>query len=93
MAQFTEVNGRDVGDVRVYALSTCGWCKKAKTFLRDNNIKYAFIDVDRLEPKEAEDVRRQQLKHNPAGSFPTIVVNGQCIVGYDEARLNELARR
>ena len=93
MAQFTQVDGRDIGDVRIYALSTCGWCKKAKAFFNDNNIKYAYIDVDRVEPGEADDVRQQQLKHNPAGSFPTIVVDGACIVGYDLDRLNELTRR
>ena len=93
MANFTEVDGRDVGDIKVYALSTCGWCKKAKNFLKENNIKYSYIDVDRLHPDEAEPVRQQQLQHNPAGSFPTIVVNGSCIVGYDESRLSELTRR
>lgn len=93
MAKFTEVDGRDIGDVRIYALSTCGWCKKAKTFFNENHIKYAYIDVDRVEPEEAEDVRKQQLKYNPAGSFPTIVVNGACIVGYDLDRLTDLTRR
>ena len=93
MAKFTEVDGRNIGDIKIYALSTCGWCKKTKTFFNDNNIKYAYIDVDRVDPREAEDVRRQQLKHNPAGSFPTIVVDGACIVGYDLDRLNELKRR
>ncbi len=94
MAKFTEVNGRDVGDIKIYALSTCGWCKKTKSFFNDNNIKYAYIDVDRIEPgEEAEAIRKQQLKHNPAGSFPTIVVDDVCIVGYDLDRLNELTRR
>ncbi len=94
MAHFTEVDGRDIGDVRIYALSTCGWCKKAKAFFNENNIKYAYIDVDRVEPgEEAEAIRQQQLKANPAGSFPTIVVDNVCIVGYDLDRLNELTRR
>lgn len=93
MAQFTEVDGRDIGDIRIYALSTCGWCRKTKNFLKEHNIRYSYIDVDRLSPEEAEPVRKQQMKHNPAGSFPTIVVDGSCIVGYDEARLTELTRR
>jgi glutaredoxin len=93
MAQFIEVDGRDIGDIKIYALSTCGWCKKAKTFFNDNNIKYAYIDVDRVEPTEAEDIRTQQLKHNPAGSFPTIVVDGVGIIGYDLDKLSELLER
>ena len=93
MAQFTEVDGRDIGDIRIYALSTCGWCKKSKSFFNENHLKYAYVDVDRLDPKETEVVRQQQLKHNPSGSFPTIVVGNQCIVGYDEAQLSKLTRR
>ena len=93
MAQFTEVDGRDIGEVRIYALSTCGWCKKAKAFFNENNIRYAYVDVDKVEAAEADDIRQQQKAYNPAGSFPTIVVNGVCIVGYDLDRLNELTRR
>jgi glutaredoxin len=32
--------------VLVYALSTCGWCKQAKNFLKTNGIEYEYIDVD-----------------------------------------------
>jgi hypothetical protein len=49
--------------------------------------------VDRLSPEETDPVRKEQLKHNPAGSFPTIVEDGVCIVGYDEEKLARLARR
>lgn len=91
MADFIKVDGRDVGDIKVYTLSTCGWCKKTKTFLNDRGIKYAYIDVDKLEGHETDAVRRQQLKFNRAGSFPTIVVNDRdCIVGYDEDALTAL---
>ena len=93
MAQFTEVDGRNIGDIKIYTLSTCGWCKKTKSFLNEHKIKYSYIDVDRLGPEEADPVRKQQLKHNPAGSFPTIVVDGGCIVGYDEDELIKLAQR
>jgi len=93
MAQFIEIDGRDIGEIRIYALSTCGWCKKTKNFFNENKIKYAYIDVDRLDPNETEPVRKEQLKHNPAGSFPTIVVDGAAIIGYDEEKLAELVRR
>jgi hypothetical protein len=49
--------------------------------------------VDWLSPEETDPVRKEQLKYNPAGSFPTIVVDGACIVGYDEEKLNRLLGR
>lgn len=91
MADFTQVDGRDIGDIKIYALSTCGWCKKTKTFFNDRGIRYAYIDVDRLEGFETDAIRQQQLKFNRAGSFPTIVINDKdCIVGYDEDALTAL---
>jgi len=92
MADFTKVPGRDKGDIKVFALSTCGWCRKTKAFLSDNDIGYSYIDVDLLTGEEMERVREEQLKYNPAGSFPTIVVDSDyCIVGYDEEKLKDLA--
>ncbi len=91
MADFTNVDGRDIGDIKIYTLSTCGWCKKAKAFLNDSGVKYAYIDVDKLEGNETDAVRKEQMKFNPNGSFPTIVVNDKdCIIGYDEDALRAL---
>ncbi len=91
MAGFKKVSGRDAGNIKVYALSTCGWCKKTKAFLNDHNIGYAYVDVDTLSEDERETVRKEHMRHNPNGSFPTIVINDdKCIVGYDEDALEEL---
>lgn len=91
MAEYTHVNGRNFGDIKMYALSTCGWCKKTKAFLKDHNVDFSYIDVDLLPPGELEAVRAEQLFHNPAGSYPTIVIDSDhCIVGYDENKLSRL---
>ena len=91
MADFTEVSGKDFGGIRLFALSTCGWCKKTKAFLNDHNVAYVYIDVDLLDPDELQEVREEQLRYNPSGSFPTIVTGtGDCIVGFDEPRLRAL---
>jgi glutaredoxin-like protein NrdH len=85
---FTEVAGKDFGDVKIYALSTCGWCKKAKAYLNSHGVKYAYVDVDLLSGEQLAQARAQQTRFNPAGSFPTIVINsGDCIVGFDEGKL------
>jgi glutaredoxin len=91
MADFIKVSGRDIGDIKIYTLSTCGWCKKTKAFLNENGIKYAYIDVDKLEGNETDMIRREQMKFNKSGSFPTIVINDKdCIIGYDEDALRAL---
>ena len=91
MSEFAKVEGRNISDIRIYTLSTCGWCKKTKRFFNDNHIAYSYIDVDLLPPKEAGAVVEEQMKYNPNGSFPTIVIDSdRCIIGYNEAELKEL---
>lgn len=91
MTEYTHVDGRDFGNIRMFTLSTCGWCKKTKAFMRDHNIGFSYIDVDLLPPGEQEAVRDEQLGYNPAGSYPTIVIGSDyCIVGYDENKLRQL---
>lgn len=85
------VPGKRKGKVMLYALSTCGWCKKTKKLFDSLGIEYHYIDVDLVEGEEKESLRKEIMRWNPRGSFPTIVVNDQiCIVGYDEKKINEV---
>jgi glutaredoxin len=85
------VPGRNAGKVMLYALSTCGWCKKSKRFLQEHGIGYSYIDVDLLAEDEKEAVKSEVRRWNPSCSFPTLVVNdSQCVVGYDETKMKEI---
>ena len=56
-AEGTEhVEGEDRGDVMLYALSTCGWCKKTKALLQELGVAYKYVDVDQLDLEELEEV-------------------------------------
>ncbi len=82
--------GKNKGDVVLYALSTCVWCSKTKKLLNELGVEYRHIDVDLLESAERENVKQEIMRWNPRCSFPTLVINnGICIVGYDEARIKK----
>jgi len=68
--------------VTVYTLSTCPACKKLKSFLDDSGIAYAMIEVDMLDSSEQWLATRELAKHNPQGSYPTVVIE-DVIAGYD----------
>jgi len=86
----TEIQGKDVGKILLYALSTCAWCKKTKRFLDKLGVGYAFIDVDSLSHDEQSSAKETIKKWNPRGSYPTIIVNEKdCVVGYNEKKLKE----
>ena len=84
------VSGKDKGDVFIYALSTCGWCRKMKTLLGDLGVEYCYVDVDLEEGVERETVTTELTKWNPKLSFPTVVINQEkCIIGFDETAIKE----
>ncbi|MFO7967205.1 MAG: glutaredoxin family protein [Archaeoglobaceae archaeon] len=79
------VPGEDKGDVKLYALSTCGWCNKTKKLLNELGVEYRYTDVDLLEGAERDAVMDDVCKFNPKCTLPTLVINDkECIVGYNE---------
>lgn len=77
------VEGRDAGPVRLYALSTCIWCRKTRQLLDELGIRYEYIYVDLLAGAEKDQVKEEVRQFNPRVSFPTVVIGGKVIVGYD----------
>jgi glutaredoxin len=79
------VAGKKKGKVMLYALSTCGWCKKTKALFSELGVEYDYTDVDLLKGDERNEALKIISKFNPEGNFPTIIINDRrCIVGYKE---------
>lgn len=91
MFQFTRVEGRDKGSVRLYALSTCIWCRRTRQMLDSLGVGYDYVYVDLLSSKEQDEAMDEMRRLNPACSFPTIAIDGGTVIrGFDEARIREL---
>lgn len=91
MIEYTYVKGMEKGQIRLYALSTCVWCKKTRKLLEKLGVSYEYIYVDLLEGKARDAVMDEIEKWNPHGSFPTIVINEkESIIGFKEDRIREL---
>jgi glutaredoxin-like protein NrdH len=79
--------------VKGYFLSTCGWCRKTKRFLDENEVNYEYEYVDLLGPGDKARALSEVSQYNPRKSFPTVVVtNGetQVVIGFKEDRLREV---
>jgi glutaredoxin-like protein NrdH len=84
------VKGEKKGHVMLYALSTCGWCKKTKGLLEELKVEFYYTDVDLLQGAERTAAIDAIKKWNPQCSFPSLVLNdSQCIIGYDEAKIKD----
>ena len=44
--------------VIVFSTPTCSWCKKVKSYLRENKIRFKDVDVSR-DAKAAQDMMRK----------------------------------
>lgn len=85
-----KVDGIQKGDILLYALSTCVWCKKTKKLLNSLGVGYSYIDVDLLDEDVKEKTEEEIRKWNPRCSFPTLVFdNESCIVGFKESKIKE----
>ena len=91
--QMNRVEGSDYGAIKLFTLSTCVWCKKTKALLQEMNVAYEYVDVDVVEGADREKVLDELKSFNPRCSFPSLVVNNNCIVGYQEEKIKEALRR
>lgn len=87
------VKGANKGDIMLYTLSTCIWCRKTKQLLNELGVAYNHIDMDTCEDDEKDKALKELSRWNPKQSFPTMVVNNkECIVGFDEPKIREILK-
>jgi glutaredoxin-like YruB-family protein len=71
--------------VTVYSTPTCSWCNTLKSYLKLHKVRYADIDISR--DKRAAD---ELVKRSGQMGVPQTDINGEIIVGFNKARINEL---
>ena len=78
-----------MNEVKMYALSTCIHCRNAKKYLDECGVRYNCVHVDKLKGQERKEIVKELKDHNPAASFPTIVIKDTVIVGYHKDKINK----
>ena len=90
--QTTKVSGKNnKHHVLVYAISTCGWCKRAKNFLNDSDVEYEYIDIDLCNAKDKEEIKKDITKRGGSLAYPTLIIDGKILLtGAPQDKLKEL---
>ena len=65
MFQFEEVKGENKGDIKLFAISTCVWCKRTKRLLESLGVNYNYIFVDKLDRDTRSQVEEEVKKPEP----------------------------
>ncbi len=71
-------------NVIIYSTPTCHYCQEAKKYMKEHNVAYTEHDV-------ASDLAQRKIMIDKSGQLgvPVIDVDGQVMVGFEEAVLAE----
>lgn len=67
-------------EVELYTTSWCGYCKKARNFLKARNIPFMEYDIEKDEA-----AARRKMKLDGRRGVPFAVINGQKVHGFSKA--------
>lgn len=77
-------------DIRLYALSTCPYCRMTKRYLDEHGITYTLTEVDTLEGDAKQTAIEEVKKLSGGTSFPVLVADDQVVVGFNKTRIADL---
>lgn len=68
--------------VIVFTTPTCIWCRKVKSFLKQNQVRFKEVDVSRDTVAMKDMVRKSGQR-----GVPQLWINNRPIVGFDEKKI------
>lgn len=66
--------------VLIYTISTCIWCKRAKKFLRDQDIEYKYVDIDQCNVEDRSKIKKDILARGGQLVYPTIIIDDKILI-------------
>lgn len=69
----------------IYTATWCGYCRLAKEYFKSHNLGYTEHDVE-ADPEMA----REAMEKSGQLGVPIIIINDHVIVGFDQAKIEEL---
>jgi glutaredoxin-like protein NrdH len=85
-------------DVRLYALSTCPYCRLTKKYLDEQGVTYELTEVDLLEGVQSDldspkgEAVAEVKRLSGGSSFPVLAVGSEVVVGFNKGRINRLLK-
>lgn len=75
-------------NVKIYTTSTCFWCHAAKEFFKEKGIKFKEINVSASPIAQLEMIKKSRQM-----GVPVIDIDGEIIVGFNRATIEEVLGR
>ena len=66
--------------VKIFTLSTCGWCKKTKELLKENEIAHEYLDLDKCSREDQKAAVEHLKSKNLPVAFPVIMIDDDKVI-------------
>ena len=76
--------------IKVFALSTCPYCRMTRSYLEENDVEFDLVEVDMLEGDERAAAISEVKEISGGTSFPVLVIGDEIVVGYNKKLIKEL---
>lgn len=73
--------------VKVYSTPTCPWCHRVKDFLKEHDVEFTDFDVS-----QDRNAAQEMVKFSGQMGVPVLDINGELVVGFNEARIRDLLK-
>ena len=71
--------------VVMFTTPTCCFCKAAKRYYREKNVRFTEVDVSR-DIRAARDLQRRTGQTG----VPVILINNRPVIGFDKPKINKM---
>ena len=77
---------KHIESIKIYSKTNCGYCRRAKNYLKNNNFKFEEINLDDDDKRLAfyESVNKEEKLNDKINSVPQIYIDGVRKGGYKE---------
>ena len=69
----------------LFTTPTCTYCRTAKAYLRQRNVKFKDVDVSRDQA-----AARDMVKRSGQQGVPQILIGSKVVVGFDRPKIDKL---
>ncbi len=76
---------KQTAKVIVFSTPMCSWCRKAKDYLRQHNVRFTDVDVSKDQSAARDLVRRTGQQ-----GVPVVMINNKPIIGFDKNKINRM---
>jgi glutaredoxin-like YruB-family protein len=73
--------------IKVYSTPSCPWCTVAKNYLTSKHVQFEDVDVSRNREAATEMIQKSGQR-----GVPVIDIDGNIIVGFDQASIDSCLR-